>query len=1016
MPTAVAVAGDGTVYIADGARNRVLVFRNDGTFVSVIASMLGRTFSRPMSVKVGPDGRVWIADTGNRRIVVFSPDGSATPAEYTLPAPEGGVPVDITDMVPSLDGRYLWAVDNDNHRLSRIDLTTAEIGQWGERGESLGRFEYPLMVTTNRRGDVLISEALGGRVQVFDEDGRVVGSIAAYGADMGNLYRAKGVAVDPRGNVWVVDGTLDVIQIFRPNGILVDVLRGSDGRILKFDTPFGIAIDAAGDLYLTELMPNRVRKFKVRYDPAASGLNLAARRQAAATTQPRTCAACHTEWLEPLASGVSTRLMDPPDTSPEHPAVTRPRNCLGCHDGSVVDSRRPVWGEHGHRIDFEPPQNITVPEDLPLLDGKIVCRTCHSAHTRGGSGNVLKDAVFLRTDGKPATLCVKCHTQFGAGPEHGMHPLGKMDRPVPEQLVQAGARITAGSDEIDCFVCHEGHGAEGDLLLVAKIDSNQLCLACHEQMRPGMFRAENLKPPHPFAKLSESQKTAVEQVGGLTSTDGRLICLSCHKMHQAPSHRYILAFGDVSGNMCLRCHDDKRVVVGGAHDLRTNFPDEKNQYGQTPEQGGVCSACHLFHNFARPVEQSPVDPAGECVTCHQADRVARKKALDAYNHPDERCTACHNPHDTTCRNFLVEEPPGLCLRCHEDQATVAGGPHDFERNPPEHAPVELERRDPCLSCHRTHGTEQTGPFRVAPVGGPTATNGACLACHPNTTPDTSVDLSLVHPTTANAAAVESGLPLFASPGGADAQVLGCETCHDPHTGGAASSRLLRAPAGSHEQTLCLKCHADMVTIRKLGHAVEILRKDGFADADACQPCHVMHADPTTIDPPGMWPKALSTWDGKDHVDQRPETRCTSCHREGGPVAPPAIAIHPKADMFNPFTPDEPGYLPLWNDRGEIDPKGHITCLTCHLTHGRTTPGALPAPTDANLTPREQRARQWHLRSFGPANVCSTCHGIDALRRIMYFHDPQRRGGPIDGGGILAPSRLLPRSGQTGATR
>jgi len=216
--------------------------------------------------------------------------------------------------------------------------------------------------------------------------------------------------------------------------------------------------------------------------------------------------------------------------------------------------------------------------------------------------------------------------------------------------------------------------------------------------------------------------------------------------------------------------------------------------------------------------------------------------------------------------------------------------------------------------------------------------------------------------------------------------------------------------------LCLKCHADMVTIRKLGHAVEILRKDGFADADACQPCHVMHADPTTIDPPGMWPKALSTWDGKDHVDQRPETRCTSCHREGGPVAPPAIAIHPKADMFNPFTPDEPGYLPLWNDRGEIDPKGHITCLTCHLTHGRTTPGALPAPTDANLTPREQRARQWHLRSFGPANVCSTCHGIDALRRIMYFHDPQRRGGPIDGGGILAPSRLLPRSGQTGATR
>jgi hypothetical protein len=57
---------------------------------------------------------------------------------------------------------------------------------------------------------------------------------------------------------------------------------------------------------------------------------------------------------------------------------------------------------------------------------------------------------------------------------------------------------------------------------------------------------------------------------------------------------------------------------------------------------------------------------------------------------------------------------------------------------------------------------------------------------------------------------------------------------------------------------------------------------------------------------------------------------------------------------------------------------------------------VPIPPDMPvLTARELRARKWHLRSFAAENVCTTCHGFDALRRFMYFHDPQRRGGPIE---------------------
>ena len=48
--------------------------------------------------------------------------------------------------------------------------------------------------------------------------------------------------------------------------------------------------------------------------------------------------------------------------------------CLGCHDGSVGDSRRTVWVEHGHLRGITPPDGMTVPKDLPLVDGTIVLK------------------------------------------------------------------------------------------------------------------------------------------------------------------------------------------------------------------------------------------------------------------------------------------------------------------------------------------------------------------------------------------------------------------------------------------------------------------------------------------------------------------------------------------------------------------------------------------------------------------------------------------------------------------
>jgi predicted CXXCH cytochrome family protein len=221
--------------------------------------------------------------------------------------------------------------------------------------------------------------------------------------------------------------------------------------------------------------------------------------------------------------------------------------------------------------------------------------------------------------------------------------------------------------------------------------------------------------------------------------------------------------------------------------------------------------------------------------------------------------------------------------------------------------------------------------------------------------------------------------------------IACKTCHDPHV--AAPDGLLRLASGTAPEQLCLTCHGTLANIRNIGHAETYLRTAGL-EAEQCGPCHQVHGGPDAVEAHMLWPKRLSAAAGAavTGVDRH----CAACHRAGGPAPAPAIATHPEAEMFNPAAPGTPAHLPLFNAAGEVDPAGRIACHTCHLTHGRSEPVPLPAGADA-VSARELRARVWHIRPFHPANVCTTCHGADALRRFMYFHDATRRGGPIENG-------------------
>jgi uncharacterized protein (TIGR03663 family) len=83
-PWDVAVAPDGSLYVADTWNHRIQHLSAEGSLLAFwglfgqygVESAIGQgAFYGPRGIAVGSDGNVYVADTGNKRIQVFTPDG-----------------------------------------------------------------------------------------------------------------------------------------------------------------------------------------------------------------------------------------------------------------------------------------------------------------------------------------------------------------------------------------------------------------------------------------------------------------------------------------------------------------------------------------------------------------------------------------------------------------------------------------------------------------------------------------------------------------------------------------------------------------------------------------------------------------------------------------------------------------------------------------------------------------------------------------------------------------------------
>ncbi len=741
---------------------------------------------------------------------------------------------------------------------------------------------------------------------------------------------------------------------------------------------------------------------------------VAARAQVA-SLQPdsaRQCAVCHVSWADAFNQPGVVTLIDKPPAS----RVSADETCLGCHDASVADSRTRVWLEHGHKTGVAPPDDMKVPDLLPLDDGKIACRTCHTAHGAGVGPETLASTVFLRVPNDTSQLCHTCHADYVKGPELGTHPLTDLPFAMPPELVAAGAQAGPKNDRIICQTCHTPHGAREDRLLVRGTQTGQLCQTCHERLRPTLWRPDVTRehPQNPPLS-SDAQRNAIHDMGTKTGAGDTLICLSCHKVHNGLAGRYMLADTLENSRLCIRCHPDRATLFGTGHDLRTSAPSEQNRLGQTPQQSGPCGACHSFHQFARRPAPETLDPTGFCATCHREGECAQKATGLPFSHPAQvepenmtalvdlvlyadqpgrprdrlACLTCHNPHDTKHPHFLRDESDRLCATCHADKADSLTGPHDFTDRPElvNARGKSAAQAGKCGFCHGVHDALSPAMW-VATDPPPRRLDDWCLVCHREEGLAGKPAPQLRHPTgpatrgklPANAAS----LPLFNPQGHlAPDGMLACASCHDPH-GGSGGKHLVRMAQDADTDAFCLDCHADMKTIAASMHRDEVLASNDVP-TQFCGPCHRAHAKPG-MPPDGMWAGPLGPKTLPQDVRE-----CVGCHSAEGFAEPITPFDHPAVGRAM-VAAEADDTLKLLPDPTLGDAAGRIACATCHLPHGSTITASHPqAPAESA---RLLQALKPMLRPYNAPNLCTACHGYDGLLRFLYVHAPQKRT-PLD---------------------